>query len=73
MEQSTILLVLVVVAAFGLLATIAILRRERTSQPEVAPESPFAAATEGQKRCPNCGTANLVTDRDCMTCGRRLA
>jgi len=73
MEQSTILLVLVVVAAFGLLATIAILRRERTSQQEVAQESPFAASTEGMKRCPNCGTANMVTDRDCSSCGRRLA
>ena len=72
MEQTTILLVLVVVAALGLLATITILRRERTAQQEVAQESPFAASTEGMKRCPTCGTANLVTDRDCSSCGRRL-
>jgi uncharacterized protein (DUF983 family) len=29
-------------------------------------------STEGMKRCPSCGTGNLVTDANCMTCGKRL-
>jgi hypothetical protein len=24
------------------------------------------------KRCPNCGTGNLVTDSTCSNCGKRL-
>jgi len=24
------------------------------------------------KRCPNCGTANLVTDTTCSNCGKHL-
>ncbi|HYH92147.1 MAG TPA: hypothetical protein VD763_03225 [Candidatus Saccharimonadales bacterium] len=71
MEQSTIMLLLVVAAAAGLIATLAILRRERHTT-EATRESPFATATEGMKRCPSCGTANLVTDRDCSSCGKRL-
>ena len=35
-------------------------------------ENPFATATEGMKRCPKCGLANLVTDRTCNSCGKRL-
>jgi len=36
------------------------------------PESPFAASTEGEKRCPHCGMGNLWTDRTCVSCGKRL-
>ena len=58
-------------AALGILATIFILRRQRHAlQPP--PESPFAASTEGEKRCPKCGMGNLWTDDRCITCGTKL-
>lgn len=59
-------------AALGILATLAILRNERhaTAPPR---ESPFAASTEGEKRCPKCGMGNLWTSNRCVTCGTKLA
>jgi hypothetical protein len=58
-------LVLAAVAAiFGLLS---ILRRIR-----MPAESPFAASTEGEKRCPNCGMGNQWTDARCISCGADL-
>jgi hypothetical protein len=73
MDQTTILLLLVGAATLGIVATILILRRERTTAEDAARERPYAASTEGMLRCPNCGVGNLVTDRDCSGCGRRLA
>jgi ribosomal protein L32 len=49
-----------------------IVRRERHEVEDAARESPFAASSEGMKRCPNCGTANLVTDTTCSNCGKHL-
>lgn len=72
MDQTTILLALIGAAALGIVATLFILRRERTEAEARARESPFAVSTEGMKRCPHCGVGNLVTDRDCSSCGRRL-
>ncbi|HET7495316.1 MAG TPA: hypothetical protein VFJ80_07690 [Candidatus Limnocylindrales bacterium] len=72
MDQTSALLVVVVVAVLGLVAVLAILRRQRHDDEDAGRESPFAASTEGMKRCPNCGTGNLVTDSTCSTCGRRL-
>jgi hypothetical protein len=72
MDQASALLVVVVVAVLGLVAVLAILRRQRHDDEDAERESPFAASTEGMKRCPNCGTGNLVTDSTCSTCGRRL-
>ena len=71
MDQTQQLLAMTLVAALGILATLAILRRDRraTAQP---PESPFAASTEGEKRCPKCGMGNLWTDDRCISCGTRL-
>ena len=71
MDQTTQILALIGVAALGLLATVTILRRDRVAN---APprESPFAVSTEGMKRCPSCGTGNLVTDATCSNCGKRL-
>ena len=64
-------LALVLAAAIGVLATLVILRRQRREAgPE--PESPYAASTEGEKRCPKCGMGNLWTDRNCISCGARL-
>ena len=71
MEQSTILLLLVVVVGLALFATLAVLRRERHTV-EDARESPYGTSTEGMKRCPSCGMGNLVTDRTCSSCGKRL-
>jgi len=66
----TLLLALVVAAGVGIIATLLMVRRQRLeSNP---PESPFAASTEGEKRCPHCGMGNLWTDRTCVSCGKRL-
>jgi uncharacterized membrane protein len=70
-DQTTQILALVLVAALGILAIVTILRRDRISS-EPPPESPYAVSTEGMKRCPSCGTGNLVTDATCSNCGKRL-
>ena len=72
MDQTQQLLAMTVAAALGIVATLAILRRERraTAPP---PESPFAASTEGEKRCPKCGMGNLWTQNRCISCGAKLA
>ena len=72
MDQTSALLAAVVVAVLGVVAALAIFRRERPDDEDARRESPFAASTEGMKRCPNCGTGNLVTDSTCSNCGRRL-
>jgi hypothetical protein len=60
-------LVLAAASAAGILAALAIMRRAR--QPT---ENRFAASTEGEKRCPNCGMGNQWTDRTCAACGTSL-
>lgn len=72
MDQTTQLIAMVIAAIIGLLAVLAILRRERLDREEATRESPFATSTEGMKRCPSCGTGNLVTDSNCLNCGKRL-
>jgi hypothetical protein len=72
MDQSTQILALIGVAAVGILAVVTILRRDRVTAEEAARENPYATSTEGMKRCPSCGTGNLVTDSTCSTCGKRL-
>lgn len=72
MDQTTQLIAVVIAAVIGLLAVLAILRRERHDREEATRESPFAASTEGMKRCRSCGTGNLVTDSNCLNCGKRL-
>ncbi len=72
MPDTQILLALIVVAAVGLAATILILRRQRRDDEVASQESPFAASTEGEKRCPQCGMGNLWTDRECISCHARL-
>ena len=66
MDQG-MLAILGVAAVAGLLASLSLLRQMR--KPE---ESPFAASTEGQKRCPNCGLGNNSLDRTCAACGQVL-
>lgn len=72
MPDSQVLLALVIVAAIGMAAVILILRRERVDREADEVESPFAASTEGEKRCPKCGMGNLWTDRECIACGSKL-
>jgi hypothetical protein len=72
-DQTTQILAIIGVAALGILATLTILRRDRVSREEDAFESPYAVSTEGMKRCPSCGTGNLVTDATCSRCGKKLA
>lgn len=72
MDQTTQLIALVISAVVGLLAVLAILRRERHAREDASRESPFAVSSEGMKRCPSCGTGNLVTDSNCTNCGKRL-
>ncbi len=71
MDQTAQILALILIAALGILAVVVILRRDRVAgQPPR--ESPYAMSTEGMKRCPSCGTGNLVTDATCSSCGRKL-
>jgi len=73
MEQTQVLLALVGAASLGVVATLFILRRQRKEAEAASPpESPFAASTEGEKRCPHCGMGNLWTDSRCVSCGRPL-
>lgn len=71
MDLTQWLLAMTLVAALGITATLAILRRERRAL-EPPHESPFAASTEGEKRCPKCGMGNLWTDNRCISCGAKL-
>jgi hypothetical protein len=72
MDQTTQLLLVLAFAVVGILAVVRILGRDRRSASDVAHDSPFATSTEGMKRCPYCGTGNLVTDSNCSNCGKRL-
>jgi hypothetical protein len=58
--------------ALGVLAMLVILRRQRREAEDAAHESPYAASTEGAKRCPKCGMGNLWTDPNCIACRARL-
>jgi hypothetical protein len=72
MDQTTILVLLIVAAAVGVVAVAAILDRDRIAAAKAGRETPFASATEGMKRCPSCGVGNLVTADTCSGCGKRL-
>ena len=71
-DETIRFLALIGAATLGIVATLGILRRQRHDTEEAIRENPYATATEGMKRCPKCGMANLVTDRDCNSCGKRL-
>lgn len=71
MDQTQQLVAMTLAAALGILATLAILRRERRTI-QAPGESPFAASTEGEKVCPRCGMGNLWTDNRCISCGAKL-
>ncbi len=65
-------LALLIAAAIGLLAVLAIVRRERRRAEEAGRDVPVAPATEGMKLCPSCGEGNLWTDATCIYCGAKL-
>ena len=65
------LLALAGAAVVGLLAVLAMIRRDQPAT-AAAGESMFAVSSEGMTRCPKCGTGNLVTDGTCSNCGKRL-
>jgi len=72
MDQATQLLILIAAALIGITATLVMLRRQRHEREESVRENPYATSSEGQKRCPSCGAYNAWTDRNCVSCGRKL-
>jgi hypothetical protein len=72
MDQSTQLLILIGAASVGILAMLVMLRRQRRDRADLTRESPYATSSEGQKRCPSCGAYNSWTDRNCVSCKRKL-
>jgi hypothetical protein len=72
MDQSYLLFAMIAFAVVGILAVLVIARRNRQEAKVVDHETTFAVSTEGMKRCPHCGTGNLVTDSTCSNCGKRL-
>jgi len=71
MDQTQLLVVMTVVAVVGVIATLVTLRgRDRASRPPR--ESRFAASSEGETLCPQCGMGNLWTDDRCISCGARF-
>ena len=66
------LLLLIAMVAIGIGSTYVILRRQRRDRESRTQENPYATSTEGEKRCPYCGMFNLWTDRNCISCKRRL-
>ena len=69
--MSDVLLLLALAAAI-VLAILALMMLLRRPTPATAPDSPYGASTEGEKRCPKCSMGNLWTDRTCISCGARL-
>src|SRR6185503_8216164 len=55
MDQTTILVLLIVVAAIGVVAVAAILDRDRSTAARTDKATQFASSTEGMRRCPSCG------------------
>ncbi len=72
MDQTTQLLLLILAASLGMVATIVILRRDRIRDADASRENPYAVSTEGMKRCPCCGFGNMVGDATCASCGSPL-
>jgi hypothetical protein len=66
------LLLLLAAIAIGSGSLYLILRRQRRDRAARSPDSQYATSTEGEKRCPYCGMFNLWTDRNCISCKRRL-
>ena len=72
MDQTTQLLVLIGAAVIAIAAMLLILRRQRVDREAATRDNPYATSSEGQKRCPSCGAYNAWTDRNCVSCRRKL-
>jgi hypothetical protein len=72
MDQKTQLLILIIAALIGIVALLLIVRRQRADRPTAEQDNLYATSSEGQKRCPSCGAYNAWTDRNCVSCGRKL-
>jgi LPXTG-motif cell wall-anchored protein len=72
MDQTTQLLILIGAALLGIGAMLVILRRQRVDREAAGRDNPYATSSEGQKRCPSCGAYNAWTDRNCVSCHRKL-
>ncbi|MEA2607349.1 MAG: Double zinc ribbon [Chloroflexota bacterium] len=72
MDQKTQLLILIIAALIGIAALLLIVRRQRSDKATAERDNPYATSSEGQKRCPSCGAYNAWTDRNCVSCGRKL-
>jgi hypothetical protein len=72
MDSTTAILLLIGVAAVGIVLTLTILRRDRKAVEAASRESTFAIGSEGMKLCPSCGFGNLVTNNTCASCGKRV-
>jgi hypothetical protein len=72
MDLYQALLLIIAASMTGLLAILTALIRERRVRRGPV-ENPYAASTEGEKRCPKCGMGSLWTARHCIACGARLA
>ncbi len=72
MDQTTQLLILVGAALIGIAAMLLIMRRHSVEREAASRDNPYATSSEGQKRCPNCGSYNSWTDRNCVSCGKKL-
>jgi Flp pilus assembly protein protease CpaA len=71
-DLNTLLVAMLFAAAVGMMSVLAILIRQRQEAAAASFESPFAASTEGEKRCGKCGMGNLWTDARCVSCGYQL-
>jgi hypothetical protein len=72
MDLAQALLLIIAASMTGLLAILTALIRERRVR-QGPTENPYAASTEGEKRCYKCGMGSLWTARHCISCGARLA
>ena len=72
MDSTTQLLALIVAVIVGIVATLIMVRRQRREREALTRDNPYATSTEGSKRCPSCGMYNQWTDRNCISCGKRL-
>jgi hypothetical protein len=64
--------VLLIASLVGIVAIGLILARHDREGRVTSSESPMAASSEGETRCPTCGMGNLVGTADCVACGAPL-
>lgn len=63
---------LLIASLVGIVAVGLILARHDREDQVTSTESPTAASSEGETRCPSCGMGNLVGTAACAACGAPL-